>query len=116
MLVMKVTKLNSNNTLRRYTYSIGERSFGMQYKLFHSSSVVCDKSTVMFENILCEENRVRTQNKLKKYEQPMVRKIHVQDNHREAAVLIPLCTVNGEPSLLFMVRSNLIPAHRGEVW
>lgn len=34
---------------------------------------------------------------------------------REAAVLLPLCMCDGEPSVLFTVRSALMTAHRGEV-
>ncbi|XP_048729331.1 mitochondrial coenzyme A diphosphatase NUDT8-like isoform X2 [Ostrea edulis] len=114
---MKLTKLYSKNILleRHIIHSIRDRIICKQCKLFHSNSVVYDKSTVTFGNILSNENRVRIQNKLQKYEQPVIRKVAVSDNHKKAAVLVPLCTVNGEPSLLFMVRSNLIPAHRGEV-
>lgn len=34
---------------------------------------------------------------------------------RQAAVLVPLVTVNGMPGLLFTERSHLLNAHRGEV-
>ncbi|WAR13696.1 NUDT8-like protein [Mya arenaria] len=33
---------------------------------------------------------------------------------RPAAVLVPMCYVNGEPSLLFMMRSQHLNNHRGE--
>ena len=114
---MELTKFYFKNISRRYiTHSIQERIIGQRCKFFHSNSVVCDKTTVTFENILSEENRLRTQNMLKKCEQPVITKILITKHSKKAAVLVPLCTVNGEPSLLFMLRSNLIPAHRGEVW
>jgi nudix motif 8 len=34
---------------------------------------------------------------------------------REAAVLIPLCTVNQQPAVLFTVRSKALSKHQGEV-
>lgn len=34
---------------------------------------------------------------------------------RTAAVLVPLCTVNCQPSILFTLRSNKLYTHRGEV-
>lgn len=40
----------------------------------------------------------------------------LSDNAGEASVLLPFCTVDGEPSLLFMVRPMTMPMHRGEVW
>nr|XP_002126646.1 nucleoside diphosphate-linked moiety X motif 8-like [Ciona intestinalis] len=33
----------------------------------------------------------------------------------QAAVLVPLCTVNGELCLLFTVRSNNLPTHKGQI-
>ena len=89
--------------------------FGGHHKLFHNNKVLYDKNTVILENILSEENRVRVQSTLQKYEMPTIRKVTVSEDHKKVAVLVPLCTVNGEPSLLFMVRSNLIPAHRGVI-
>ncbi|XP_062575793.1 mitochondrial coenzyme A diphosphatase NUDT8-like isoform X2 [Saccostrea cucullata] len=88
-----------------------------QCQLCHSSRVLNNEGKVTFENLLSEENKRRLQNKLQNNlnEKSVIRKETVSDNHKKAAVLVPLCTVNGQPSLLFMVRSNLIPTHRGEV-
>ena len=80
--------------------------FGGHHKLFHNNKVLYDKNTVILENILSEENRVRVQSTLQKYEMPTIRKVTVSEDHKKVAVLVPLCTVNGEPSLLFMVRSK----------
>ena len=35
--------------------------------------------------------------------------------YRKAAVLVPLCSIAGEPSLLFTVRSMRLKAHSGQV-
>lgn len=84
-------------------------------KLFHCNGVLFDQNVVTFENILSEENKTRFLKTLQKYELPSLRKVTVSKDHRKAAVLVPLCTVKGEPSIMFMVRSNKIHAHRGEV-
>lgn len=84
-------------------------------KLFHCNGVLFDQTVVTFENILSEENKTRVLKTLQNYELPSLRKVTVSRDHRKAAVLVPLCTVKGEPSILFMVRSNKILAHRGEV-
>ncbi|RKP26241.1 NUDIX hydrolase domain-like protein, partial [Syncephalis pseudoplumigaleata] len=34
---------------------------------------------------------------------------------RDAAVLVPLCTVDGQPSVLFTLRSAELNSHRGEI-
>lgn len=70
---------------------------------------------VTFENILSAENKTRVLKSLHKYDIPSLRKVTISEEYRKAAVLVPLCTVKGEPSVLLMVRSNMIPAHRGEV-
>ena len=42
-------------------------------------------------------------------------KLKNSDNLRKAAVLVPLCEVNGKTSLLFTVRSSDLRNHSGEV-
>ncbi|KAL5013547.1 hypothetical protein ScPMuIL_007817 [Solemya velum] len=37
------------------------------------------------------------------------------EDYRRAAVLIPLCVIDGVPSLLFMLRSSHLPSHSGQV-
>lgn len=90
-------------------------SLNRHCKLFHCNGVLFDQTVVTFENILSEENKTRVLKRLQNYELPSLRKVTVSRDHRKAAVLVPLCTVKGEPSILFMVRSNKILAHRGEV-
>ncbi|KAI8068630.1 NUDIX hydrolase domain-like protein, partial [Gongronella butleri] len=38
-----------------------------------------------------------------------------QENAKDAAVLLPLCIVNKEPSVLFTVRNMNLRSHRGEI-
>merc|ERR1719499_1114748 len=45
----------------------------------------------------------------------MARGVHIPQNARQAAVLLPLCTINSEPCILFTLRSNAVPSHRNEV-
>lgn len=101
---------------RRIPLCLQNMGFNFRHcKLFHCNGVLFDQNAVTFENILSEENKLRVLKALQKYDLPSLRKVTVSGDHRKAAVLIPLCTVKGEPSILFMVRSNKIPAHRGEV-
>lgn len=64
------------------------------------------------ENVLNEENLRRTVEKFAKL--PSIR---MQPNApaKKAAVLIPLCVVNGEVSLLYTLRAANLKAHRGQV-
>ncbi|XP_033763565.1 nucleoside diphosphate-linked moiety X motif 8-like isoform X2 [Pecten maximus] len=71
-------------------------------------------TTVNPENIFSEENRCRVQGKLTSLK-PVKRVVPYREDRKDAAVLIPLCYVNNEPSLLFMVRSWKVPVHKGEV-
>lgn len=42
-------------------------------------------------------------------------KFTYKPNVREAAVLMPLCNVDGKPSVLFTVRNLNLRTHRGEI-
>lgn len=108
-------KMN-RHVCRRIPLCLQNMGFNFRHcKLFHCNGVLFNQNAVTFENILSEENKLRVLKALQKYDLPSLRKVTVSGDHRKAAVLIPLCTVKGEPSILFMVRSNKIPAHRGEV-
>lgn len=108
-------KMNGH-VCRRIPLCLQNMGFNFRHcKLFHCNGVLYDQNAVTFENILSDENKLRVLKALQKYDLPSLRKVTVSGDHRKAAVLIPLCTVKGEPSILFMVRSNKIPAHRGEV-
>lgn len=107
---------NCYDVCRRIPLCLQNMGFNFRHcKLFHCNGVLYDQNAVTFGNILSEENKLRVLKALQKYDLPSLRKVTVAGDHRKAAVLIPLCSVKGEPSILFMVRSNKIPAHRGEV-
>ena len=68
-----------------------------------------------FETILSEDNKQLTQQRLQTL-YPSGRQIdNLKKVKRKAAILIPLCRVNGQPSILFTLRSSRLKAHRGEV-
>lgn len=71
------------------------------------------KIIVTLGSIFSDENKTRVQNKMKLVVVP--RPDIPGNNERRAAVLVPLCYVNGEPSLLFMMRSIHLKQHRGEI-
>ncbi|KAL8582412.1 hypothetical protein ACOMHN_067063 [Nucella lapillus] len=74
------------------------------------------KSELTFENILSDANRRRVSERLgtvkpvRTLEMMGVRRVE-----KVSAVLVPLCVVGGEPSLLFTLRSSALRKHRGEV-
>ena len=70
-------------------------------------------STVTLDTVLSDANKTRSQGKLNSVDP-------IRDNKKKpkvskAAVLVPLCTVQGEPSVLFTLRSSQLTKHRGEV-
>lgn len=71
-------------------------------------------SNVNPENIFSNENKSRVEKQLSSV-QRVKTVVPYQENPKDAAVLMPLCYVNNEPSLLFMVRSWKVPVHKGEV-
>ncbi|XP_031554457.1 nucleoside diphosphate-linked moiety X motif 8-like isoform X2 [Actinia tenebrosa] len=64
------------------------------------------------ENALNEKNKTRVINDLKRMKP---KKTLIESCKSEAAVLVPFCTVDNKPSLLFTLRSSSLFKHRGEV-
>ena len=66
------------------------------------------------ENVLSDANKKRVQEAMQLVKTPS-RPDALNLGDRRAAVLVPLCYVGGEPSLLFMMRSLHLKYHRGEI-
>lgn len=72
------------------------------------------RSIVTLDNIFADSNKKHVQEKMtdvKTIPRPDI----TDTKDWKAAVLVPLCHVKGEPSLLFMVRSVFLKNHRGEI-
>ncbi|KAL4221676.1 nudix (nucleoside diphosphate linked moiety X)-type motif 8 [Mactra antiquata] len=65
------------------------------------------------QSVFDEPNKTRVIEKIKSTKP--VNRPDIKTTGREAGILIPLCHINGEPSVLFMVRSFQLNSHRGEV-
>lgn len=67
-----------------------------------------------WENVLSEENKANVKTRLANMNSP--RRIRQQPSDTKmAAVLVPLCCVEGELSFIYTLRSNSMTAHAGEV-
>ncbi|XP_063408485.1 mitochondrial coenzyme A diphosphatase NUDT8-like [Mytilus trossulus] len=75
---------------------------------------ISSSANVSLKNVFSDDNKTAVQKKLSTYTNKIPEKFK-KKGARNASVLIPLCTVNGEPSLLFMVRPMTMAQHRGEV-
>ncbi|XP_048241133.1 mitochondrial coenzyme A diphosphatase NUDT8-like isoform X1 [Haliotis rufescens] len=74
-------------------------------------STTSKKLEVTLDTVFSENNKKRVQDHLLGFRPSSVSRS--QTGH--SAVLVPLCTVNGEPSFLFTLRSNSLRTHRGQV-
>ena len=74
------------------------------------------KEEVTLENLFSDSNRQRVQDQL--HTVKPVRSLEMMGVKKQAkvsAVLVPLCMVDREPSVLFTLRSSSLRKHRGEV-
>lgn len=75
---------------------------------------ISSSANVSLKNVFSDDNKTAVQKKLSTYTNKIPGRFK-KEGARNASVLIPLCTVNKEPSLLFMVRPMTLAQHRGEV-
>ena len=66
------------------------------------------------EKLIEGENKHRVTEALKKLQGSSVKQ-WPKEKSRDSAVLVPMVTVNDEPSVLFTVRSRLVSRHRNQV-
>ncbi|XP_078697877.1 mitochondrial coenzyme A diphosphatase NUDT8-like [Branchiostoma floridae x Branchiostoma belcheri] len=107
---------NHNTNLSTHTKRVPNRT-KLQERQFLSANKTCRRLSSSYsketaiQNILLEENKSKTLERI-----PKMRSIVTNEKVTVgAAVLVPLCTVNGVPSVLFTLRSSRLRSHRGEV-
>jgi len=66
----------------------------------------------ILRSILSEENKRRVKDKLQRNDDG---REWPRKDSRDSAVLVPLASVEGEPSILFTVRSAQLSRHRNQV-
>jgi hypothetical protein len=116
--------------LQRYFHGCSPISRMMKLKMKDTSPICFDTpayfsvksrpqtlDTVTVENVLSDKNKRRVQETLKSLKEVLKfpRNWEGKPPSPQACVLIPFCTVNGEPSVLFTLRSTDLIDHRGEV-
>lgn len=83
-------------------------------KRLYTSGTTNNKVTL--DNIFSEANKQAVQENLDKVQSIRnIETVHLKRKFKLSAVLIPLCMINGEPSILFTLRSTSLRNHRGEV-
>ena len=86
-----------------------------QMRFAHKRSATVQEE-VTLENIFSDSNRQRVQEHLDTVKPVRtLAMMGVKEPVRVSAVLVPLCVVAGEPSVLFTLRSSSLKKHRGEV-
>ena len=72
-----------------------------------------DDEDLLWSKILADENKQRVVDKLKRREERVCE--WPSNRGRDSAVLIPMVTTAGEPSVLFTLRSQQLTRHRNQV-
>ena len=86
-----------------------------QMRFVHKRSATVQEE-VTLDNIFSDSNRQRVQEHLDTVKPVRtLAMMGVKEPVRVSAVLVPLCVVAGEPSVLFTLRSSSLKKHRGEV-
>lgn len=78
------------------------------------TSNISRNNSVGFHNLFSDSNKEIVMSRMKKAK-PLVRPVEKEEQRREAAVLVPMCHIDGEPALIFMMRSRYLKNHRGEI-
>ena len=98
----------------RLLYSIN-RSTHSNRKLSSGRGLSSENFPVTLQNVFDDTNKERVRRLL-----PTIRIPDRPGRSKEvkslAAVLVPLCLIDGEPSILFMKRSIHLKSHSGEIW
>ena len=101
-----------------YTISAPAKEIVTNYgSTWHLGSHVSTDKTTEKENLVTLDSIFMDGNKRRVLQKmvggPETDALNLEE--RRSAVLVPLCYVGGEPSLLFMVRSRHLKVHRGEI-
>ncbi|XP_076472414.1 mitochondrial coenzyme A diphosphatase NUDT8-like [Babylonia areolata] len=80
------------------------------------TQTAAENDEVTFENLFSDTNRQRVIDHLDTVKPARSSEMMgVKTAGKTSAVLVPLCMVDGEPSVLFTLRSSSLRSHRGEV-
>ncbi|CAH1239443.1 NUDT8 [Branchiostoma lanceolatum] len=111
------TSTHNTNLFSNRTRRVSNRTRFTAKQFLSSANKTCRELSTSFsketaiQNILLEENKLRTLEMI-----PKMRSIVTNEKVTVgAAVLVPLCTVKGVPSVLFTLRSSRLRSHQGEV-
>lgn len=97
-----------------YNLTVFRKNFATTRRICIIANGTNSSDAVTLENIFSDFNRKIVLSRMKNAK-PLVRPVGDQKKGREAAVLVPMCHINGEPALLFMIRSMYMKNHRGEI-
>jgi len=113
MKMVKITHSMRTSIARDLGIVLGKHTNGTR-SIIHQTAR--QSHTVTLDNLFSESNKLSVQTKLRT-SQPVFKPDQLDpQERRKASVLVPLCLIDGEPSILFMMRSRHLSNHRGEIW